>query len=75
MNGDQAMRAHSATLPGPVFDDPAWVTPKSLSESTVAIVTSAALYVSDDDIRFREGLDTAVADGETLSIIPAIAGG
>ncbi|HRW39613.1 MAG: MoaD/ThiS family protein [Acidimicrobiales bacterium] len=33
------------------------------------------LYVSDDDIRFREGLDTAVADGETLSIIPAIAGG
>ena len=49
MNGDQAMRAHSATLPGPVFDDPAWVTPKSLSESTVAIVTSAALYVSDDE--------------------------
>ena len=49
MNGDQAMRMHSATLPGPVFDDPAWVTPKPLSESTVAIVTSAALYVSDDE--------------------------
>eukprot|EP01041_Mallomonas_annulata_P031846 gene31846-biopygen24252 len=49
MNGDQAMRAHSATLPGPVFDDPAWVTPPPLSRSTVAIVTSAALYAAGDE--------------------------
>ncbi len=49
MNGDQAMRAHSATLPAPVFDHPAWVTPKPLAESTVAIVTSAALYAADDE--------------------------
>lgn len=33
------------------------------------------LYVADDDIRFRDGLDTPVADGDTLSIIPAVAGG
>lgn len=33
------------------------------------------LYVADDDVRFREGLDTPVADGETVSIIPAVAGG
>ena len=33
------------------------------------------LYVADDDVRFREGLDTKVADGETVSIIPAVAGG
>jgi molybdopterin converting factor small subunit len=33
------------------------------------------LYVADDDVRFREGLATPVADGETLSIIPAVAGG
>ncbi len=44
MNGDQMMRAHSATLPTPEFANPAWVTPRPLSESTVAIVTSAALY-------------------------------
>jgi D-proline reductase (dithiol) PrdB len=49
MNGDQAMRAHSATLPAPVFDHPAWVTPKPLAESTVAIVTSAALYAVGDE--------------------------
>ena len=33
------------------------------------------LYVADDDIRFRDGLQTAVADGDTVSIIPAVAGG
>ena len=54
MNGDKAMRAHSASLPAPDFPNPAWVTPKPLAESRVAIVTSAALYASDD-ARFSAG--------------------
>ncbi|WP_037573707.1 ubiquitin-like small modifier protein 1 [Phaeacidiphilus oryzae] len=33
------------------------------------------VYVNDDDVRFAEGLDTAVADGGNVSIIPAVAGG
>jgi molybdopterin converting factor small subunit len=33
------------------------------------------VFVADDDIRFLSGLDTAVPDGETVSIIPAVAGG
>ena len=33
------------------------------------------VFVSDDDIRFLDGLDTAVPDGETVAIIPAVAGG
>ncbi|MGB0112668.1 MAG: glycine/sarcosine/betaine reductase selenoprotein B family protein [Ilumatobacteraceae bacterium] len=49
MNGDQMMRAHSATLPAPEFHDPAWVTPPDLADATVAIVTSAALYAADDE--------------------------
>lgn len=49
MNGDEAVRAHSASLPAPTFPDPAFVTPKPLSTATVAIVTSAALHASDDD--------------------------
>ncbi len=49
MNGDQTMRAHSATLPAPEFPNPAWVKPPDLAQATVAIVTSAALYASDDD--------------------------
>lgn len=33
------------------------------------------VFVADDDVRFLEGLDTPVADGATVSIIPAVAGG
>ncbi len=33
------------------------------------------IYVNDDDVRFLDGLDTAIADGANLSIIPAVAGG
>ncbi|MCB1015554.1 MAG: MoaD/ThiS family protein [Acidimicrobiales bacterium] len=33
------------------------------------------VFVADDDVRFLDGLDTSVPDGETLSIIPAVAGG
>ena len=33
------------------------------------------LYLGDEDIRFLDGLETEVRDGEELSIVPAIAGG
>jgi molybdopterin synthase sulfur carrier subunit len=33
------------------------------------------LYLGDEDIRFLEGLDTALKDGDEISIVPAIAGG
>jgi molybdopterin converting factor small subunit len=33
------------------------------------------IYVGDEDIRYLKGLETDVPDGETVSIIPAIAGG
>jgi len=33
------------------------------------------VFVSDDDVRYMDGLGTDVADGETLSIVPAVAGG
>jgi len=33
------------------------------------------LFVADDDVRFIDGLETAVPDGETVSIVPAVAGG
>ncbi len=33
------------------------------------------LYLNDEDIRFLEGAQTAVQDGDALAIIPAIAGG
>jgi molybdopterin synthase sulfur carrier subunit len=33
------------------------------------------VFVADEDIRFLDGLDTPVTDGQTVSIIPAVAGG
>ena len=33
------------------------------------------LYLNDEDIRFKDNLETAVKDNDELSIIPAIAGG
>lgn len=33
------------------------------------------VYVADEDIRFGDGLDTAVVDGADVTILPAVAGG
>jgi len=33
------------------------------------------VYVNDDDVRYLEGLDTKVAASDTVSILPAVAGG
>ena len=33
------------------------------------------VFVADEDIRFLDGINTAVAAGETVSIVPAVAGG
>jgi sulfur-carrier protein len=33
------------------------------------------VYVSGEDIRFQDGLDTAVDDGAEITILPAVAGG
>jgi len=33
------------------------------------------VYVSGEDIRFQQGLDTAINDGDEVTILPAVAGG
>ena len=33
------------------------------------------VFVADEDVRFADGLDTTVEPGQTVSIIPAVAGG
>lgn len=33
------------------------------------------LFVDDEDIRFAQGLATPVKDGQTISVVPAVAGG
>jgi molybdopterin converting factor small subunit len=33
------------------------------------------VYLNDDDIRYLDKLDTKVGEGDTISILPAVAGG
>jgi len=33
------------------------------------------IFVNDEDIRFLQGLDTELKEGDEVSIVPAIAGG
>jgi len=33
------------------------------------------VYVNDRDVRYRDGLDTAVDDDDTVILLPAMAGG
>ncbi|NQW68407.1 MAG: MoaD/ThiS family protein [Acidimicrobiaceae bacterium] len=33
------------------------------------------VFVADDDVRYLKGLDTEVSSGQTVSIVPAVAGG
>ena len=33
------------------------------------------VYLNDEDVRFLEGINTKVADGDNVTILPAVAGG
>ena len=33
------------------------------------------VFVRDEDVRFQNGLDTLLGDGDVVSIVPAVAGG
>jgi molybdopterin converting factor small subunit len=33
------------------------------------------VFVADEDVRFLQGLDTPLTEGQVVSIIPAVAGG
>ena len=33
------------------------------------------VYLNDEDVRFLGGLDTQVSDGDTVTVLPAVAGG
>jgi len=33
------------------------------------------IYVNDEDVRFSGGLETEISDGDSVTILPAVAGG
>ncbi|HST54916.1 MAG TPA: ubiquitin-like small modifier protein 1 [Solirubrobacteraceae bacterium] len=46
-----------------------------ISDEGGALRRFVNIYLSGEDIRFLDGLETPVADGAELTILPAVAGG
>lgn len=46
-----------------------------LVDDSGAVRRFVNVYVNEEDIRFLQNQDTAIKDGDEISIIPAIAGG
>jgi molybdopterin synthase sulfur carrier subunit len=46
-----------------------------LSDGDGALRRFVNVYVDGEDIRFGDGLETTVADGNEVQILPAVAGG
>jgi molybdopterin synthase sulfur carrier subunit len=47
----------------------------SLVDESGSLRRFVNVYVNEEDIRFLDGIDTQVKDGDSLTIVPAIAGG
>ena len=62
----EALKALDATYPG--FAD-------RLFDDGGNLRRFVNVFLADEDVRFLDGLATPVSDGQTLSIVPAVAGG
>jgi sulfur-carrier protein len=76
-DGEQAVEASGATI-RELIDDIASRFPefrtKVLSEDG-QLHRFINVYANDEDVRYLEGLDTKVSDGDVIAILPAVAGG
>lgn len=48
---------------------------RSVCDETGAVRRHVNLFVNNDSVRDRQGLDTPLAAGDVVSIIPAVSGG
>jgi molybdopterin synthase sulfur carrier subunit len=62
----EALKALEAAYPG--FSE-------RLFDETGGLRRFVNVFLADEDIRFLQGVDSAVTDGQTISIVPAVAGG
>jgi MoaD family protein len=46
-----------------------------IADSSGGLRRFVNVYLKGEDIRFLDGLETAVADGDEVTILPAVAGG
>lgn len=75
-NGKDTVQAAGATI-GQIIEDLEKHHP-GIKEKLVddkGVRRFVNIFIGDEDIRFMNGIDTAVTDSDEVSIIPAIAGG
>ncbi|HKZ50363.1 MAG TPA: ubiquitin-like small modifier protein 1 [Dehalococcoidia bacterium] len=77
VGGQKAVRAQGATV-GELLDYLDAQYPsfrEQISGDNGEIHRFINIYLNDEDIRFLQNLDTPVKEGDTISILPALAGG
>ena len=62
----EALKALDGAHPG--FDE-------RLFDESGALRRFVNVFLADEDIRFLQGIDTPVTEGQVVSIVPAVAGG
>ncbi len=75
--GQATVKANGATL-REVFEDLVLQFPQLHGQVVTedgALHKFVNVYVNDDDVRYLDKLDTKVTGSETISILPAVAGG
>jgi len=78
LTGNQAGVEIEANSVGQLFDNQDAAHPgmkEKLLDEVGDIRRYINIYVNDEDIRFLKGKDTELKDGDSVSVIPAIAGG
>jgi sulfur-carrier protein len=76
-DGAASLPASGATV-GEVFAELVGAHPGlqgQLVDDTGSLHKFVNVYVNDDDIRYLDQLDTKLSEGDTISILPAVAGG
>ncbi len=76
-NGDASIEATGATV-GELIDDIASRYPEFRSKVLAddgQLHRFINVYANDEDVRYLEGLNTKVSDGDVVAILPAVAGG
>lgn len=74
--GEKRVNAEGATLQAVIADLEANYS--GISERLVdngKLNRFVNIYVNDEDVRFSGGLDTEIGDGDSVTILPAVAGG
>lgn len=76
-NGADEVKAQGTTV-GALVDDLEKSFPgikERICDETGKIRRFVNVYVNGDDIRFLQNMETALKEGDNVSIVPAIAGG